>query len=109
MIFVAAISEYDQVLFEDGETNRIDEATRLFSELYSSPFFHEKTSFILFLNKKDLFEEKLYKVDIKQLPDDDDDEEGGRFMDYDGGMLSEDMDEDDKEETLKGAQEYLEH
>lgn len=91
-------------------SRRVDEAVRLFSELYSSSFFLESTSFILFLNKKDLFEEKLYKVDIKQLPEgDDEDEEDGRFVDYDGGMLSEDMSEEEKEETLKGAQEYMEH
>lgn len=33
VIFVAAISEYDQVLYEDSSTSRIDEAVKLFDEV----------------------------------------------------------------------------
>ena len=35
MIFVAALSEYDQVLFEDETTNRMDEALQLFDQARS--------------------------------------------------------------------------
>lgn len=33
VIFVAAISEYDQVLFEDPSKNRVEEAVELFEEI----------------------------------------------------------------------------
>ena len=37
VIFVAAISEYDQKLFEDGATNRMVEALELFEEVRGRP------------------------------------------------------------------------
>jgi GTPase SAR1 family protein len=58
LLFVAAISEYDQVLFEDESVNRLHEALNLFEEICSSPFFKE-TTMILFLNKYDLFIDKI--------------------------------------------------
>lgn len=65
VLFVAALSEYDQVLFEDGKTNRMHEALHLFSEICNSHWFKD-TSIILFLNKGDIFEEKIKKTDLKQ-------------------------------------------
>ena len=64
VIFVAAISEYDQVLYEDSQTNRIDEALKLFDEICNSSWF-SKTSMILFLNKNDLFKSKLKLVPFR--------------------------------------------
>jgi len=61
---VAAISEYDQVLYEDSQTNRIDEALKLFDEICNSSWF-SKTSMILFLNKNDLFRAKLKNVPFR--------------------------------------------
>lgn len=58
VVFVAALSEFDQVLFEDETQNRVDEAVSLFDQIVNSKWFKE-TSMILFLNKKDLFEQKL--------------------------------------------------
>ena len=58
VIFVAAISEYDQKLFEDASTNRMVEALDLFEDICNNAFF-VKSSLILFLNKRDLFEEKI--------------------------------------------------
>jgi len=63
VIFVTAISEYDQVLYEDENTNRMDEALILFEQICNHPSF-KKTSMILFLNKRDLFEIKLGKKDM---------------------------------------------
>jgi GTPase SAR1 family protein len=60
VIFVAALSEYDQKLFEDETMNRMDEALSLFDQIVNSKWF-KQTAMILFLNKKDLFEEKLKK------------------------------------------------
>ena len=63
VIFVAALSEYDQVLFEDASTNRMEEAIQLFQEICNNRYFMQ-SSMILFLNKRDLFEEKVKIVDI---------------------------------------------
>ncbi|CAD5222644.1 unnamed protein product [Bursaphelenchus okinawaensis] len=64
IIFIAAISEYDQVLFEDETTNRMIESMRLFESICNSRWFIN-TSMILFLNKKDLFMDKIQKTSIK--------------------------------------------
>jgi len=69
VLFVVAISEYDQMLYEDEHTNRMTEALNLFDEICNSRWF-ESTSMILFLNKRDLFQVKLAKVPITVwLPD----------------------------------------
>ncbi|TPX41929.1 hypothetical protein SeLEV6574_g05852 [Synchytrium endobioticum] len=56
-IFVAAISEYDQVLQEDESKNRMEEAIRLFDQIINSRWFLT-THVILFLNKVDILETK---------------------------------------------------
>lgn len=63
VIFVAALSEYDQVLFEDASMNRMVEAIQLFDDICNNKYFM-KSNMILFLNKKDLFEEKIESVHI---------------------------------------------
>jgi len=65
VVFVAALPEYDQVLFEDESMNRMDEAITLFEQIVNSKWFRE-TAIILFLNKRDLFETKLQKRPLKQ-------------------------------------------
>lgn len=74
VIFVAAISEYDQVLYEDNQVNRLQEALSLFEEICNSKFF-KSTPMILFLNKKDIFQEKLEKSHLNVC-----------FEDYHGAM-----------------------
>ena len=64
VIFVAAISEYDEVLFEDTSQNRIVEAINLFEEISNSRWF-SNSSIILFLNKVDLFKEKICRKKIE--------------------------------------------
>ncbi|KAI5478686.1 WD repeat protein, Quinonprotein alcohol dehydrogenase-like protein [Pseudohyphozyma bogoriensis] len=58
LLFVAAINEYDQLLWEDNSINRLDEASMLFESISSSRWF-ERSSFVLLLNKVDLFSAKL--------------------------------------------------
>lgn len=58
IIFLVAISEYDQLLYEDENVNRMQEALTLFDSICNSRWF-VKTSIILFLNKIDLFKQKL--------------------------------------------------
>jgi len=62
-IFCVALSEYNLTLYEDGKTNRMHESVRLFKEICNSKWFVD-TAMILFLNKKDLFAEKIAKVDL---------------------------------------------
>jgi len=83
VLFVAAISEYDQVLYEDENTNRMVEALNLFEEICNSRWFRE-TAMILFLNKRDLFAEKIKKVSLRVC-----------FQDY------------DKEDSVEVAQQFL--
>ncbi|KAH8482546.1 hypothetical protein H0E87_029846 [Populus deltoides] len=63
VIFCAAISEYDQTLFEDENKNRMIGTKELFEWVLKQPCF-EKTSFMLFLNKFDIFEKKVLKVPL---------------------------------------------
>lgn len=60
IIFCVALSGYDLVLAEDEEMNRMIESMKLFDSICNSKWFVE-TSIILFLNKKDLFEEKIVR------------------------------------------------
>ena len=63
------MSEYDQMLFEDERVNRMHESIMLFDTLLNSKWFKD-TPFILFLNKIDLFEEKVKSMPIrKYFPD----------------------------------------
>uniref|UniRef100_A0A1I7T656 G-protein alpha subunit n=1 Tax=Caenorhabditis tropicalis TaxID=1561998 RepID=A0A1I7T656_9PELO len=58
LIYVASLSEFDQVLLEDNTTNRMHESLQLFKQVVNNKYF-VNTSVILFLNKIDLFEEKI--------------------------------------------------
>ena len=62
VLFVAALSGYDMTLIEDGTTNRIEESLNLFQAICTNKFF-DRSSIILFLNKFDLFTEKINKTD----------------------------------------------
>jgi len=63
IIFVVAMNEYDMKLYEDENVNRMHEAIQLFDEICNSKWF-QNTSMILFLNKKDLFEEKIKTTEL---------------------------------------------
>ena len=60
IIFCVDMSAFNQVLVEDEETNKMQESLKLFEFICNNPYF-SKTSMILFLNKTDLFEEKITK------------------------------------------------
>lgn len=69
VLFVLAINEYDQMLFEDERVNRMHESIILFDQLCNSKWF-ANTPFILFLNKIDIFEEKIKRNPLnKYFPD----------------------------------------
>jgi len=58
VLFCVGISAFDQTLYEDNETNRLHEALKLFHEICKSKWF-TNTAMILFLNKEDIFRQKL--------------------------------------------------
>ncbi len=64
IIFVTSLSEYDCVLEEDETTNRMRESLNLFEDIVNNQWFAH-TPVILFLNKKDLFEKKIQKRDLR--------------------------------------------
>lgn len=63
IIFCASLNEYDQVLREDNDTNRMEESIALFKEIATSPFFKGIPMFLL-LTKLDLFLEKIRRIDL---------------------------------------------
>ncbi|KAF9925503.1 guanine nucleotide-binding protein subunit alpha [Linnemannia zychae] len=83
VVFLVAISEYDQLLLEDETVNRMHEALTLFDSICNSRWF-VKTSIILFLNKIDRFKEKLPVSPLnKYFPDfegGDDYEEASQYI-----------------------------
>uniref|UniRef100_A0A673MP30 Guanine nucleotide-binding protein subunit alpha-11 n=1 Tax=Sinocyclocheilus rhinocerous TaxID=307959 RepID=A0A673MP30_9TELE len=60
IIFLVALSEYDQALYECANENRMEESKALFKTIISYPWFQE-SSIILFLNKTDILKEKISK------------------------------------------------
>jgi len=77
IFFIVAISEYDQKLREDEQTNRLVESLTLFEEICRYEYFFQ-TPIILFLNKVDLFEKKLTKIPLERF-----------FTEYTGGPVLE--------------------
>jgi len=58
VLFCVGISAFDQTLYEDNQTNRLKEDLKLFHDICVSKWF-TSTAIILFLNKSDIFKEKL--------------------------------------------------
>uniref|UniRef100_A0A3P9J7Z5 Guanine nucleotide binding protein (G protein), alpha 15 (Gq class), tandem duplicate 4 n=1 Tax=Oryzias latipes TaxID=8090 RepID=A0A3P9J7Z5_ORYLA len=65
LIFLASLSEYDQVLEEREGINRMRESLALFYTTIHSPWFLN-TSIILFLNKTDILADKIRSSDLQQ-------------------------------------------
>ncbi|KAJ3446713.1 guanine nucleotide-binding protein g(o) subunit alpha [Anaeramoeba flamelloides] len=73
IIYVVAINEFNQKLFEDEEVNRLLESLVLFEKTSNDKYFKEKNC-VIFFNKIDLFEDKIKSEDLSQC-----------FPDYEGG------------------------
>jgi len=63
LIFCVAMSEYDLKLYEDETVNRMHESIMLFEEICNCQWFSD-TAIILFLNKSDIFNEKIERIDL---------------------------------------------
>ncbi|GAA5999644.1 guanine nucleotide-binding protein subunit alpha [Rhodotorula paludigena] len=69
IIFLASLAGYDQVLIEDRDSNQMQEALMLFDSICNSQWF-VNTSMILFLNKVDVFRERIFVSHVKaHFPD----------------------------------------
>uniref|UniRef100_A0A1B0CE45 Guanine nucleotide-binding protein subunit alpha n=1 Tax=Lutzomyia longipalpis TaxID=7200 RepID=A0A1B0CE45_LUTLO len=79
IIFLVALSEYDQILFESENENRMEESKALFKTIITYPWF-QHSSVILFLNKKDLLEEKIMYSHLVDYFPEYDDTENIRFV-----------------------------
>ncbi|GAA6055625.1 hypothetical protein JCM3770_006731 [Rhodotorula araucariae] len=86
VLFLASLSGYDQVLVEDRDSNQMQEALMLFDSICNSQWF-VRTSTILFLNKLDIFQERIRVSPIK-----------AHFADFDG-----------KPADAHAGQEYFKH
>jgi len=65
MIFLVAVDEFDtQVIYQDRARNRLNESADIFLQLRSLQWIPRETNFILFLNKVDVFREKIQTVHI---------------------------------------------
>ncbi|KAF8873400.1 heterotrimeric G-protein alpha subunit, GPA3-like protein [Infundibulicybe gibba] len=73
IIFCVALSEYDQVLLEERNQNRMVESIALFESVVNSRWFL-RTSVILLLNEIDVFKNKIPKVPLERY-----------FPEYTGG------------------------
>jgi hypothetical protein len=76
LIFVTSVSEYNQRLYEDEDVGRMEESLTLWESVANSRWFLGAT-LILFLNKMDLFREKLERHPLADY-----------FNDYDGSTFA---------------------
>ncbi|KAJ1310788.1 hypothetical protein OPQ81_009308 [Rhizoctonia solani] len=72
ILFLVSLNGYDQCLFEDSNANRMQDAMAIWVSICESEYFRS-TNIILFLNKNDLFSEKVKKSPIRRY-----------FPDYEG-------------------------
>uniref|UniRef100_A0A914GXT5 Uncharacterized protein n=1 Tax=Globodera rostochiensis TaxID=31243 RepID=A0A914GXT5_GLORO len=90
ILYVVSLSCYDQFMEEDPSINRMNDSIELFRAMFFNQFLI-RSSFILFFNKKDLFEKKLRHVPLhkfyptfedrtKNITDDDQYAEALEFM-----------------------------
>ncbi|CAB4043175.1 guanine nucleotide-binding subunit alpha-12 isoform X2, partial [Paramuricea clavata] len=64
VLFFVSASEYDEVLAEDRQTNRLQESLELFGDIVNSLTF-ASTHVILFFNKTDQLQTKIHHSNIK--------------------------------------------
>jgi guanine nucleotide-binding protein G(i) subunit alpha len=75
ILFVASLADYNQMLVEGGATkNRLVDSMEVFEGILKLPWFRN-TPIILFLNKEDVFRERVTRVDL-----------GAYFPAYAGGL-----------------------
>ena len=82
VIYVAALSGYDEAMYEEETENVMHDSLNLFADICNNPWFCNEDRclpMILFLNKSDLFQEKIKSVPISVC-----------FPDFDGAHSHDD-------------------
>ena len=109
VVFVSAISEYDEALFEDASQNSLQESMILFDRTFNHQAFVERNAdavTIVCLNKSDLFQRKLARVPIKYV--DPSDPKLNRWEDFNGpNAVGLDVGSADFAEAYEAASEYF--
>jgi hypothetical protein len=75
VLFVVALSSFDQVLAEDPTVNRMADALVLFHQICTEPLLKD-AGLILFLNKRDVFQKKIRKLSLSNY-----------FPEYQGSVI----------------------
>ena len=73
MIYVAGLDEWDCLLVDEPDKTRLEESLEVWDGMVNDPVF-QTVPWILFLNKKDLFAEKIKTVELSKT-----------FPEYNGG------------------------
>ncbi|ETO20299.1 guanine nucleotide binding protein, partial [Reticulomyxa filosa] len=63
VLFVASLSAYNEATFEDEDLNAMEDSLQIFEEHVNSEWF-QNTAFILFLNKSDVFRQRIKETPI---------------------------------------------
>lgn len=69
VLYVFSVGEFDKFLFEDANVKRLHESLDLFKKTIKQGFFDGKTV-IIFLNKYDLFQERIKDIPITTVFED---------------------------------------
>eukprot|EP00470_Lotharella_oceanica_P007527 CAMPEP_0170198462 /NCGR_PEP_ID=MMETSP0040_2-20121228/68782_1 /TAXON_ID=641309 /ORGANISM="Lotharella oceanica, Strain CCMP622" /LENGTH=427 /DNA_ID=CAMNT_0010448447 /DNA_START=45 /DNA_END=1328 /DNA_ORIENTATION=+ len=67
VLFTVGLSGYHECLEEDPTTNRLVEALTLYEEVCNAEWSQKATIFLL-LNKRDVFKERIKRIDIRECP-----------------------------------------
>eukprot|EP00638_Chattonella_subsalsa_P005548 CAMPEP_0117758252 /NCGR_PEP_ID=MMETSP0947-20121206/15262_1 /TAXON_ID=44440 /ORGANISM="Chattonella subsalsa, Strain CCMP2191" /LENGTH=229 /DNA_ID=CAMNT_0005578393 /DNA_START=486 /DNA_END=1172 /DNA_ORIENTATION=- len=76
IIYIAALNEFDKPMYENASKNRMVDAIEVFSEICSNKLL-KQVALIVFLNKRDLFQEKIQDSNIGSVAE---------FSDFPGGV-----------------------
>lgn len=65
ILFVVSLSSYDQMMVEEPDVNQMKDAIEVFKQISTDKILGQ-IPIILFLNKIDLFQNKIPKFDLKK-------------------------------------------
>ena len=85
VVYVVALSEFDELMFEDQKTNRLANALTIFKQIANTKSIPESVPIILLFNKMDVFRRKLNLNAPPRTPEEDDvrgDGGGGGFSTF---------------------------
>eukprot|EP00494_Astrolonche_serrata_P023143 UN23401 len=67
VLFVVSLVGYNEAMWEDRSENRMTDALQLFEQIANSRWFRT-SAIIIFLNKKDLFQDRILKIPLSVCP-----------------------------------------